>query len=154
MKILSSPDSPVKAVPPNGANPMRWDCTRQECYLEQAHPRLEQLASALGGRRNFGNIDGVTERGGHFLVYEEKSGRDALPIGQRRMLEAFTNGHPGGAHFTVVVAYCPGAPTESMEAFRVLRHGVWSPWQAGDLDRLRKGIRQWDRQHGPHDSRP
>mgnify|MGYP006972377369 CR=1 FL=1 len=73
----------------NGANPMRWDCTRQGCFNIKKRPKIELLADCLPGRIAFGDVDAIVEVCGHFLLLEWKD-HPQLGTGQRILFQRLT----------------------------------------------------------------
>ena len=49
---------------------MRWDCSASGCFNVKRRPKVEQFADALPGRVSFGDVDGIVEINGWFLMIE------------------------------------------------------------------------------------
>ena len=84
-------------------NPMRHKCKSDGCYLETLHPPLEMFASAFPGYIAMSDIDGITERRGHFLVIEWKVKPGKVSVGQEILLQALAR----DPSFKVVVITSP-----------------------------------------------
>jgi hypothetical protein len=84
---LVSHESPAQRV--DGYNPMRWNCTRQGCFNVVRRPKIELFADCFPGKISFGDIDGMVEIGGHFLILEWKSCNPSVPRAQHIMYEHF-----------------------------------------------------------------
>jgi hypothetical protein len=104
------------------AHKNKWDCESQEEFmtdeLRDVTPGFigEQTAIDFSGLRNpfhcFPcNLDGLTERAGHFLVFELKHGEE-LSGGQFRMLKALA----ALPQFTVMVIQCRKTPVSEKNA--------------------------------------
>ncbi|MBC7353259.1 MAG: hypothetical protein H5U08_12930 [Thermogutta sp.] len=123
----------------NGANPLRWDCTKQGCFNQKKRPKIELFADCLPGRIAFTDIDAITEINGHLLVLEWKDHTE-LPKGQRILFERLTLGCPA----TVLVIE-GDAEQMSVVSIRMVWRGVIWPPEPADLDRLRREIQAWAR---------
>ena len=77
----------------SGANPLRWDCSRQGCFNLHKRPKIELFADCLPGRLAFSDVDAIAEVNGNFLVLEWKEHR-RVPTGQRLLYERWTAAGP------------------------------------------------------------
>lgn len=121
----------------NGANPMRWDCTRQGCFNRKKRPKIERFADCLPGRIAFSDIDAVAEVCGNLLMLEWKDHQD-LGVGQRVLFERMTQLCPA----TVLIVE-GDAEEMTVRSIRTVRNGTVSPAEVADLDELRQRIRNW-----------
>lgn len=131
------------AVSSNGYNPMRYDCQRDGCFNKKHRPKLEQFAECFPGRVNFGDVDGLVEMGGHFLVLEWKSGPMEIPLGQRLTYAAMID----TGRFTVFLV---AGNAETMEVTHYAVMSAKSPaptWVEGGLDKVKQLMTIWAQRH-------
>ena len=126
------------AVVDNGANPMRWCCEKQGCFNLKKRVKLEEFAECLPGRMAFGDIDGITEIGGNFLIQEWKARGAGLPTGQRIMFERLTASSP----FIVLVVE-GDAETMVVKHITKIWHGKVGKRDVATLDTLKATIKAW-----------
>ena len=117
---------------------LRWDCERQGCFNRVKRPKIEVFDDCFPGLNAFGDVDGMIERNGRFLIQEWKGPRD-IPGGQRIMFERLTQGCP----FTVVIVE-GDAETMTVEAINVVAGGKIGEWEPCDLESLKRRIRRWN----------
>lgn len=68
---------------------LRWDCARQGCYKDQL-PDWSIFNGCFPRGIRIGDIDGIVEIGGRFLMIEWKCDkRVSIPEGQRKLLARF-----------------------------------------------------------------
>jgi hypothetical protein len=118
-------------------NPLRWICNRDGCFNTKKRPKIEVFSECFGNGINFGDVDGIVERKGHFLLLEWK-GSGAISVGQRRLHDALLRVHG----FAVVVVF--GDPETMTVAKYVLRWRDKSRSGAG-LDSLKDAVARWYR---------
>lgn len=121
----------------NGANPMRWDCSRRGCFNIKKRPKIELLADCLPGRIAFGDVDAIVEVCGNFLLLEWKD-HTQLGTGQRLLFERLTLLCPA----TVLIVE-GDAEAMTVSSIRRVWRGVISSAEPADLEGLRDRIRVW-----------
>jgi len=121
----------------NGANPMRWDCSKRGCFNIMKRPKIEMLADCLPGRIAFTDIDGIAEVCGNLLLLEWKDHRE-IGTGQRLLFERMTLLCPA----TVLIVE-GDAQDMSVRSVSTVSDGLVSPPEPADLGGLRSQIRQW-----------
>lgn len=106
---------------------MRWDCATCGCFNQKLRPKIELFAEFLPGNTSFGDVDGLHEYNGRFLLLEWKTHRDedlpppAILTGQDRTYRQFTSRLQDDA-----VVICAAGDAESMDVLwskRYLRGG-------------------------------
>jgi len=121
-----------------GRNPMMLDCERQGCFNVKKRLKLERFADCFPGKIGMGDVDGIVEINGHFLVLEWKAPGVALSTGQRIMYERMTRDD----RFTVV--FVEGdAEHMSVERTATIRGGRLGRWRDSSFSQLHAGIKQW-----------
>lgn len=126
---------------PAGYNPLRWDCGERGCYNKKHRPKIELFSDCFPGRISFGDVDGIVEIKGNFLLLEWKSEIKDLPAGQRIMYERMTIGR----RFTVFVV------TGNAETMDVVRMGAYidgkrwpdSGYRAATLAQVKRQVSLW-----------
>lgn len=118
-------------------NPMRWDCKRDGCFNAKRRPKTEVFSECFGRGINFGDVDGIVERLGHFLLMEWKGEGGTLGVGQKRLHDALL----ALPSFTVVVV-SGNAETMVVSNF-VVRHRRATEKHSAGLDELKARIRAW-----------
>jgi hypothetical protein len=73
----------------NGYNPLRWDCKKQGCFNKKKRPKIEEFADCLPGKISFGDVDGIVELRGNFLILEFKK-TPIIPKGQQILFKRLT----------------------------------------------------------------
>ena len=121
----------------NGYNPLRWDCQKQGCFNRKKRPRIEELAECLPGRISFGDIDGIVEIKGNFLVLEFKE-TPIIPRGQQILYKRLTRLAP---LYVLVIE----ADIERMTVFGVsyVAKGRIGPQRPMNLQGLKEKIKSW-----------
>lgn len=128
-------------TPPNGFNPMRYNCERDGCFNKKRRPKIETFAECFPRRINFGDVDGLVELNGFFLLLEWKGEEGSLRSvrqGQARSYLIFTK-QIGNL---VIVAF-GNAETMLVEGYSVFWAGKQHQFQPADLDELKTRIRKW-----------
>jgi len=121
----------------SGANPLRWDCSRQGCFNLHKRPKIELFADCLPGRLAFSDVDAIAEVNGNLLALEWKEHR-RIPTGQRVLFERWTAGGPA-----TVLLVVGDARDMTVDELACVHGGVISAWRDADLDSLRRDIRVW-----------
>jgi len=118
---------------------MRWDCSKTGCFNVKCRPKIQVFDDCFRGKIRMGDVDGIVEMGGHFLMLEWKSKHRAmLDIGQRIMYERITRSD----RFTVIVV-CGSAETMEVTSYCVYSGGKCSEWVDGGLADVRAWIKNW-----------
>lgn len=118
---------------------MRYDCGKSGCFNKVHRPKLEMFADCFPGRINFGDVDGLVEINGHFLMLEWKSHHGEIPTGQRITYERLVD----TGKFTIVIV-CGNAETMEVTHGAVLRQGDTAvEWKEKSLDDIRYFITKW-----------
>jgi hypothetical protein len=124
--------------PPNGCNPMRWDCERNGCFNKLRRPKIEMFAECFPGRINFGDVDGIVEMRGKFCLLEWKGDGGALRLGQQLTYNAFTKEEGN----TVLVVH-GDAETMEVNAFSYFWKGVQSTPKDATMDDVKAFVVRW-----------
>jgi len=130
---------PVTSVvaSPVGANPMRWDCSKQGCFNLHKRPKIEMFADCLPGRIAFSDVDAIVEVGGHLLAIEWKEHRH-VPRGQHLLFTRWTKHGP-----VAVIMVVGDARNMTVEEIALVHKGVIGPWQDMDMAGLRQIVQDW-----------
>lgn len=125
---------------------MRWDCSRQNCYLERGHFPIELFDGCFPPgpgriiRPSFTDIDGLLELNGRFLLLEGKGSRTAdLEPPQR---EAFSKLSALSSKITIV-AIRADIPNKRVFEFQYITNGKSGSWHECDLDELKYIFQEW-----------
>lgn len=122
---------------------LRHDCSLHGCYREQLWD-WTPLNDCFSGKIRVGDIDGMVERNGNFLMLDgkrpnPKDGGCYISDGQRSMYEAFAK--MGG---TVIGFH--GQPPATVQKVRVWRPGGGLEYhEAMDLEGMKELAAQWFR---------
>ncbi len=100
---------------------------------------FDMLDEALPGREGFSDIDGITEKFGHFLVLEFKAENAKVSGGQAYLFDALVRLE----EFNVIVVW---GPKDDPQRAMVWGHHE-SPVQCNE-ETLKSWIRQWRRKAG------
>lgn len=120
---------------------MRWCCEKDGCFNQKKRPRLEVFDGCFAPSRiAFGDVDAAVEVGCNFLFLEWKSGgrRPTISTGQD-LLYARLSSRDG---ITVVVVN-GNAETMEVSEVAVYHNGRRGPWEACDLDALKRRVAAW-----------
>ena len=123
---------------PAGFNPLRYDCTVSGCFNKKRRPKIEVFADCFPRRINFGDVDGLVELNGSFVLLEWKGAGGVLRDGQRRSLQAFSRQR---ANLAIVVE----GDAESMTVSRLcfFWHSRLFGWRVANLSSIKEIIRRW-----------
>lgn len=126
------------------ANPLRWDCDSKGCFNLKKRPKIELFAECLPGNMAFGDIDGIAELNGNFLLLEWKQSISGdIGRGQAIMYERMAS-NPAWHVFVIV-----GDPeTMKIERYAVFHSGKMSRWKPANIDDVKERIRGWVRWAG------
>ena len=119
---------------------MRWKCMDKGCYLDKVEPRLWDFHDCFPKNMSMGDIDGIVEIKGNFLVVEWKGVGGTLTTGQHILLQNLTR------LSDKVVAYVLWGNSQTMDVYkmRLYRLGKWEDMESnrGHVDHL---FRSWAR---------
>ena len=123
---------------PNGYNPMRWDCITKGCFNVKRRPKIEIFSDCFPGRIGMGDVDGLVEINGRFLLLEWKTESTNLPTGQRILYERLTQ--KDGFAVIVVVG-----DAETMEVSQLcwFVQGRQTPWLNATMETVKQRIKGW-----------
>jgi hypothetical protein len=126
-------------VSAQGSNPMRWNCSENGCFNKKCRPKIEQFAECFPGRINFGDVDGLVEIGGRFLMLEWKSYEGDIPTGQRISFEHLV----ATGRFTILIV-AGDAETMEVKAMALLqRNSPKVRWKPATLEDVQDVLRAW-----------
>lgn len=120
-------------------NAMRWDCHARGCFNVKKRPKINVFADCFPRRINFGDVDGLVEMSGRFLMLEWKPSAADLSAGQQRSLIAFSRQQRGN----LVLVVAGDAETMRVHAVRPIWLGRLQAWEETGLDGLKDRIRKW-----------
>lgn len=115
----------------------RWDCEANGCFHKLKCPKFEVFHDCFPGRITFGDVDGICEINGHFLLMEWKSSQK-IPMGQNILYEKFTKykNH-------VVYVICGNAETMVVTAMQEFHKGKGRGWTDCDISYVKSRIKSW-----------
>jgi len=122
-------------------NPLIHNCERDGCFNKRHRPRIEDFGDCWPGKIGMGDLDGIVEVGGHFLVLEWKSVEKDIPRGQDIMYKRMTV----NPDYTVVVV-CGDAETMTVKSYIRYRHGErrgTGDWEPITFKQLFELFRSW-----------
>lgn len=118
-------------------NPLRWDCATKGCFNLKKRPKIESFAECFPGNIQMGDVDGIVEIAGRFLMLEWKES-EPISLGQRILYRRITKfSH---AHVVVVIG---DAETMQVSKYAYFQHGKMSDWIFGTLDDLKALLKSW-----------
>lgn len=124
--------------PPDGFNPLRWDCNANGCFNKKLRPRIEMFAGCFRGKISFGDIDGMAELDGAFILMEWKADGGSLVVGQEIAFERFSK----LSRCLVIVVH--GNPeTMIVEGYSYFWNGVHHAFQRKNFDDLYAFVKRW-----------
>jgi hypothetical protein len=125
-----------------GFNPINWNCGVSGCFNRICRPKIEQFSDCLPTRNAFGDVDGITEQNGQFLMLEWKnSGSRELRRGQEIMYQKLTARNP-----FVVLVIIGNAETMEVHSYSYFYNGQREPKDhdvSAKLEDVRTFIREW-----------
>jgi hypothetical protein len=98
---------------------LTWNCDLKGCYHDKACPKLGLFDECFPGKIGMGDVDGIVEINGNFLILEWKAFTSEIPRGQELMFERLT-----------------------ALATNILVGKVWAAVDT-DLDGLKERIQKW-----------
>jgi hypothetical protein len=119
---------------------MRWRCQDFGCYL-QRRSDVVMFDGCFPAGISMGNVDGIVELCGHFLMIEFRKPGRPLPIGQGHMFEQLV----ATGYFTVFVVFALEQHVQSWTVFT--RRGQHH--EEGDVMALREAVAAWSQAHDP-----
>lgn len=118
-------------------NPLRWNCSERGCFNIKKRPKIEVFAECFPGNIQMGDVDGIVEIGGRFLMLEWKQS-GAIAIGQRIMYEQITR----SSHCHVIVVI--GDPeTMIISRYAYFWQGRMSDWHDGTIEKVKELMGAW-----------
>tara|TARA_R100000963_G_C4629113_1_gene94629 strand:- start:14 stop:433 length:420 start_codon:yes stop_codon:yes gene_type:complete len=117
---------------------MRWDCETQGCFNKKLRPKIEEFRDCFPGKISFGDVDGIVERNGAFLMLEWKGEGGAVTRGQEIMYERFSK-----IKNSAVIVVEGDAETMEVTAYQIFWEGNLRPKVDSDLAGLKTKIEQW-----------
>ncbi|WP_227657621.1 hypothetical protein [Candidatus Magnetaquicoccus inordinatus] len=120
-------------------NPFNWDCDRDGCFNDKKRLQLDVFGECFPDNIQMGDVDGIVEINGRFLMLEWKSNA-RLSTGQRIMFERITRFSP--ADVVVVVG---DAATMQPVQYRHFWEGRCSEWFFGSLEAVKYLFKKWAR---------
>jgi hypothetical protein len=117
---------------------MRWNCEKQGCFNKKKRPKIEVFADCFPGRISFGDVDGIVEIAGRFLMLEWKPGTGPISRGQSIMYEKITRDKKW-----MVIVVAGDAEAMEIEAASCFKGGRFFEWQHCTLDGLKELIKDW-----------
>ena len=122
----------------DGYNPLRWNCDLDGCFNKKLRPKIEMFADCFPGKISFGDIDGMVERDGAFILMEWKAEGGALCTAQEI---AFTNFSKFNRCLVVVVHGNP--ETMAVDGYSYFWEGVHSVYKPKTFDELHAFVKRW-----------
>ncbi len=118
---------------------LTWDCDLKGCYHDKACPKLGLFDECFPGKIGMGDVDGIVEVNGNFLILEWKAFTSEIPRGQELMFERLT-----ALSTNILVVVVSGDPqTMEVRSYRHIWRGkVWAAVDT-DLDGLKERIQKW-----------
>jgi hypothetical protein len=139
---------------PAGFNPMQRKCTCRcgrvpaGCFNVKLRPKIEVFADCFPGRNNFGDVDGLVERNGAFLLLEWKT-----PGARLKTAQAITYRAISRIPRSAALAFEGDAEAMTVSRVKVFQEGRESKWYRADLAQLKRWIKDWaDAQWAPQQS--
>lgn len=118
---------------------LRYDCERSGCFNLKRRPKIEVFDECFPGNISFGDVDGIVEINGNFLLLEWKCNKGSLPDGQRIMHEKLT----ASGRRTTVILVVGDAETMEIKRIAVCSNGRYGDFEPCSLSDLRARIRRW-----------
>lgn len=122
----------------NAGNPLRWKCDALGCYNKLARPKIEVFADCFPGRICMGDIDGLVEINGKFLLLEWKREPRDIPAGQRLTYNMLVR--VPQRMWTVL---CVAGNAETMLVTHAMHYKPAGQWLPSDLNRCKRFIARW-----------
>lgn len=120
-------------------------CDKHGCAKIALDPKLHVFDDCFGGYIRMGDVDGAVERNGYILWLEWKCGGDINSFEKTHQAQviqakAFTKNSDKQKFIFVI-----GDPIAMrVDYVRIVERGAWkSGWQAADLGRLKRYLRNW-----------
>lgn len=123
---------------PRGFNPMRWNCQSDGCFNIKRRPKIEVFADCFPRKINFGDVDGLVELNGRFLLLEWKGDGGSLKRGQQLTYVEFTN-----TLGNLVLVVRGDAESMKVESYSSFWGGSFYPAISADLNAVKSRISHW-----------
>lgn len=123
---------------------MRWACDRHGCFNVHKRPKIEVFAEFLPAGTSFGDVDGIHEYRGLFILLEWKpssdwaSQPDRVSAGQSRLFREFTKAL---YERSVVFVIAGDAKTMQVHWLKRFWRGGETGWDRSSLDDVGRRIR-------------
>ena len=128
---------------------MRWNCDNQGCFNVKKRIKLGEFDECFPRGAGMGDVDGVVEIGGHFLLHEWKdpsllpNGWETKDMRQRASGQTYMfNRMAKDDKWTVVVIY-GDAETMEIVAIEVFAKGTHHRIIKCDLAKLKARCKRW-----------
>jgi len=122
---------------------MRWNCDKSGCFNLKQRPKIEVFDDCFGRGCAFGDVDGIMESRGHFLILEWKRPGVELGTAQRLLHVRLTALSPA---ITTLVVW-GDAETMEVESISPIRGGKLGKRIACNLDTLKGWMAEWFARH-------
>ena len=126
---------------------MRWRCKNDGCFNLKRRPKIEEFSDCFPGRINLGDVDGIVEINGWFLMIEWKGAGGSVGKGQEIMYKQLTRlakpGCPRHAQRNIVIIVHGDAETMEVSGYQVYRTGAARPPKKGSLDSVKEVCVEW-----------
>ena len=118
---------------------MRWDCKTQGCFNLLKRPKIERFDNCFDGQYiAMGDVDGIIERRGKFLMLEWKETTE-IPQGQKIMYKTLSD----TGLFNIYVATGNARTMDVTQVQRFVRGKLYGPY-SWDLEKLKSRFSDWD----------
>lgn len=121
-------------------NPLRWKCEQLGCYNKVARPKIEVFADCFPGRICMGDIDGLVEINGKFLLLEWKRDAREIPAGQRITYDMLVR--MPDRMWTVL---CVAGDAETMLVTHAMHYRHGRTWRPASLASCKRFMARWAR---------
>ena len=115
---------------------LRWDCDAQGCFNKKKRPKIEVFGECFPGNITMGDVDGIVEINGYFIMLEWKPSIN-LSVGQKLMYQRISS---VGFYVMVVVG---DAETMDVHFFSEFWNGKQCPFQKADLAKVKARMKKW-----------
>ena len=142
-------------------NPLKWDCTKDGCYLKKCKVKLEDFSTNLKDKCSFTDIDGMTEHNHNFLMMEWKTLKEGeepeepvLPNGRKFKFNpassipqgqhlAYMRAAASGKFVTLGIAGDPSTTPTTVTHCGWYIAGVWTGWRSTNLAKVNNSFGKW-----------
>ena len=118
---------------------LRWDCNKRGCFNKKKRPNLEVFDNCFRGRISIGDVDGIVEINGNFLLMEWKDPScPDVSGGQKYMYQNMTKDEK----YTVVCVY-GDCETMVVDSIQIYYKGSAGERHFCDLNELQGRVSKW-----------